>query len=134
MIELGNKRQLFSINALLHQGHVPVRPVVANAELLLAILEHNLGWLQRKAILGYAINASYMNRRRYIDLLLSFDFDIEAIRISPLNIWWHKHELDVEVWLVIVQDTKGRFPKSKMRATSQTPMLAKWTNLLTRSQ
>ena len=58
LIELGNRRQLFNLDTLLHQGQVLVRQVVPNAQVLLAMLEHVLDWLLRKALLGHAFNCS----------------------------------------------------------------------------
>ena len=78
LIEFGNRRQLFNIDTLLHQGHVLVRPVIPNAQVLLAILEHDLEWLLSKALLGHALNASYINVCIRIDFLYSFGEDIEA--------------------------------------------------------
>ena len=68
LIELGNWRQLFNVDALLHQGHVLVRHVVPNAQVLLAILEHDLEWLLRKALLGHVFNASPIVFSSFIDL------------------------------------------------------------------
>ena len=68
LIELGNRRQLFNLDTLLHQGHVLLRPVVPNAQVLLAILENDLEWLLRKALLGHVFNASPIVFSSFIDL------------------------------------------------------------------
>ena len=78
-IALGDRRQLFHIDSLLLQGHVLLRHVVPKAQVLLAVLEHDLEWLVRKALLGHALNASYPVVSRIIDELLdSFGEDIKA--------------------------------------------------------
>ena len=78
MIELGRARQPFDFDALLHQGQVLVCPVVPNAQVLLAFLQHDLDWLQSKALLRHALNASYLVVSIWIDFLYSFGEDIEA--------------------------------------------------------
>ena len=77
LIALGDRRQLFHIDTLLLQGHVLLRHVVPNTQVLLAILEHDLEWLLRKALLGHALNASYLEVSSSIsELLDSFGEDI----------------------------------------------------------
>ena len=77
-IALGNRRQQFNIDTLLHQGHVLLRHVVPKAQVLLAVLEHDLEWLLRKALLGHALNASYPIVIRCSEILFSIGDDIEA--------------------------------------------------------
>ena len=95
LIELRNWRQQLNIDTLLHQGHVLLRPVIPNAQVLLASLEHNLEWFLRKALLGHALNASYLKGKGSIriDFLYSFGEDIEAF--GRISIIWNKHELEV---------------------------------------
>ena len=111
MIELGRARQLFDFDALLHQGHVLVRPVVPNAQVLLAVLEHDLDWLQSKALLRHALNASHVDASRRIrDLLDSFGEDVETFsNARRLSLTWNnKRELQVQVELI--EDAKARGP------------------------
>ena len=95
MIELGDARQLFDFDALLHQGHVLVRPVVPNAQVLLAFLQHDLDWLQSKALLRHALNASKHEVSRCIVLHYSFGEDVEPFITFPLIFWNNKRELEV---------------------------------------
>ena len=78
LIELGDRRQLLNLDALLHQGHVLLRHVVAYTQVLLGLLEHDLERLPSKALLGHALNASYIIPSRCIDLLYILGEDIEA--------------------------------------------------------
>ena len=87
LIALGDKRQQFNIDSLLHQGHVLLRQVVPKAQVLLAFLEHDLEWLVRKALLGHALNASYQVVRISSiinELPDSFGEDIKAYSLSVL--------------------------------------------------
>ena len=78
LIELGDRRQLLNLDALLHQGHVLLRHVVAYTQVLLGLLEHDLERLPSKALLGHALNASYHLTSICPDLLYILGEDIEA--------------------------------------------------------
>ena len=78
LIEDGDRRQLLNLDALLHQGHVLLRHVVAYTQVLLGLLEHDLERLPSKALLGHALNASYLIHSRCIDLLYILGEDIKA--------------------------------------------------------
>ena len=73
-----------------------VRPVVPNAQVLLAILEHDFDWLQSKALLRHALNASKLvgvPGSSFNELLNCFGEDVEAW--TMISIVWHKRELEV---------------------------------------
>ena len=107
-ISLGDSRQPFNIDTLLHQGHVLLRLVVPKAQVLLAILEHDLEWLKRKALLGHALNAPYLVVSSS-ELLDSFGEDVEAFGNIRLTILGrnNKRELEVQVELILDAEARG---------------------------